>query len=77
MWKLGVHAIAIHSSFIMLFRTVAAIFATFVLGVHSQTFPNPEAVSGNTAIHDPTMCKDASGKYWLFGRCRNSGDCTT
>ncbi|EIM88636.1 glycoside hydrolase family 43 protein [Stereum hirsutum FP-91666 SS1] len=51
----------------MLFRTVATVLAAFVVGVRSQTFPNPEAVSGNTAIHDPTMCKDASGTYWLFG----------
>ncbi|KAK7439022.1 hypothetical protein VKT23_017728 [Stygiomarasmius scandens] len=26
----------------------------------------PGVVTGNTAVHDPTMCKDASGKYFVF-----------
>jgi len=29
-------------------------------------YPNPGLVTGNTAVHDPTMCKDSSGKYWVF-----------
>lgn len=26
----------------------------------------PGIVTGNTAVHDPTMCKDSSGKYFVF-----------
>ncbi|KAI0784576.1 glycoside hydrolase family 43 protein [Abortiporus biennis] len=26
----------------------------------------PGTVTGDTAVHDPTMCKDNSGKYWVF-----------
>ncbi|PBK74664.1 glycoside hydrolase family 43 protein [Armillaria solidipes] len=26
----------------------------------------PGVVTGNTAVHDPTMCKDSSGKYFVF-----------
>jgi arabinan endo-1,5-alpha-L-arabinosidase len=26
----------------------------------------PGVVTGNTAVHDPTMCKDNSGKYFVF-----------
>ncbi|PFH53887.1 glycoside hydrolase family 43 protein [Amanita thiersii Skay4041] len=26
----------------------------------------PGVVTGNTAVHDPTMCKDNSGKWWIF-----------
>ncbi|THH16702.1 hypothetical protein EW146_g3976 [Bondarzewia mesenterica] len=40
--------------------------ASLALGVLAQ-YPNPQAVTGDTAIHDPSMCKDSSGKYWLFG----------
>ncbi|KAI3621305.1 arabinan endo--alpha-l-arabinosidase [Moniliophthora roreri] len=28
--------------------------------------PGPGPVTGNIAVHDPTMCKDKNGKYWLF-----------
>ncbi|KAG8930717.1 hypothetical protein FRC01_002367 [Tulasnella sp. 417] len=28
--------------------------------------PSPATVSGDTFSHDPTICKDGSGKYWLF-----------
>ncbi|PPQ79651.1 hypothetical protein CVT24_010247 [Panaeolus cyanescens] len=28
--------------------------------------PAPEKVTGNTTLHDPTMCKDDSGTYFLF-----------
>lgn len=26
----------------------------------------PGVVTGNTAVHDPTMCKDSAGKYFVF-----------
>jgi len=28
--------------------------------------PNPGKVTGSTNVHDPSICKDNSGKYWLF-----------
>ncbi|KAK7468408.1 hypothetical protein VKT23_002923 [Stygiomarasmius scandens] len=28
--------------------------------------PGPGAVTGNTMVHDPTMCKDEAGTYFLF-----------
>jgi len=28
--------------------------------------PNPGKVTGNVNVHDPSICKDNSGKYWLF-----------
>jgi arabinan endo-1,5-alpha-L-arabinosidase len=28
--------------------------------------PGPEALTGNTTLHDATMCKDESGKYFVF-----------
>lgn len=36
-------------------------FATFGYAV-----VGPGVVTGNTAVHDPTMCKDNSGKYFVF-----------
>ncbi|KAF9265181.1 glycoside hydrolase family 43 protein [Marasmius fiardii PR-910] len=26
----------------------------------------PGTVTGDTAVHDPTMCKDSNGKYWVY-----------
>src|ERR1700753_1928078 len=37
-----------------------------LLGLQAFAYPNPGTVTGNTAVHDPTLCKDNSGKYWLF-----------
>ncbi|KIO19814.1 glycoside hydrolase family 43 protein [Tulasnella calospora MUT 4182] len=28
--------------------------------------PSPATVAGDTFTHDPTICKDNAGKYWLF-----------
>lgn len=39
------------------------VFATTCLA-----YPNPGTVSGDTAIHDPTLTRDSAGKYWLFGK---------
>lgn len=36
-------------------------FATF-----GHAVVGPGVVTGNTAVHDPTMCKDSSGKYFVF-----------
>ena len=33
--------------------------------------PNEREVTGNTAVHDPTMCKDDSGTYYVF--CKSFG----
>ncbi|KAH8115650.1 glycoside hydrolase family 43 protein [Phellopilus nigrolimitatus] len=29
-------------------------------------YPNPDTVTGNTTLHDPSVCKDNSGTYFLF-----------
>ena len=50
----------------MFLRSLLYVLSAFALSVVAD-YPNPQAVSGNTAIHDPSLCKDSSGKYWLFG----------
>lgn len=50
----------------MFLRSLLCILSAFALGVVAD-YPNPQTVSGNTAIHDPSLCKDSGGKYWLFG----------
>ncbi|KAI5117913.1 hypothetical protein M0805_003605 [Coniferiporia weirii] len=29
-------------------------------------YPNPGVVTGDTEVHDPTLCKDSSGTYFLY-----------
>ncbi|KZV75708.1 glycoside hydrolase family 43 protein [Peniophora sp. CONT] len=29
-------------------------------------YPNPGKVTGDVNVHDPSLCKDSAGKYWLF-----------
>lgn len=31
--------------------------------------PNPGKVTGDISVHDPTMCRDSSGTYFIFGAC--------
>ncbi|KAF8887172.1 glycoside hydrolase family 43 protein [Infundibulicybe gibba] len=38
----------------------------FALVNVSHAVVGPGTVTGNTAVHDPTMCKDNSGKYFIF-----------
>ncbi|KAF8149535.1 secreted arabinase [Crassisporium funariophilum] len=46
----------------MLFSSVSLVlaFASLCNAV------GPGVVTGNTAVHDPTMCKDKNGKYFIF-----------
>lgn len=37
----------------------------WLLGI-TRAQVGPGVVTGNTAVHDPTMCKDSSGKYFVF-----------
>lgn len=37
-----------------------------VLVCGAYAYPNPGTVTGDTAVHDPTMCKDDNGKYFVF-----------
>ncbi|KAI0785418.1 arabinanase [Irpex lacteus] len=30
------------------------------------SFPEPDPVTGDTRVHDPSMCKDSSGTYFVF-----------
>ena len=34
--------------------------------------PNPGRVTGDISVHDPTMCRDAAGTYFIFGACVDS-----
>ncbi|KAF6761522.1 secreted arabinase [Ephemerocybe angulata] len=42
------------------------LFVASALGALVSAVPNPGTVTGNIAVHDPTLCRDGSGKYWLF-----------
>lgn len=44
-----------------------ALFATFLVSP-VFAYPNPGLVTGDySGVHDPSkLCKDSSGKYWLF-----------
>ena len=36
------------------------------LAASAAAYPNPGKVAGSTQVHDPTMCKDAAGTYFVF-----------
>ncbi|KAF9444396.1 glycoside hydrolase family 43 protein [Macrolepiota fuliginosa MF-IS2] len=42
--------------------------ALFLFATLGHAVPGPDPITGdlNTTIHDPTICKDNSGKYFLF-----------
>ncbi|KAF8887174.1 arabinanase [Infundibulicybe gibba] len=42
------------------------IFALSSFAVGALAVVGPGTVTGNTAVHDPTMCKDSTGKYFVF-----------
>lgn len=44
----------------------ASIFGSLVLATLAQAVVGPARVTGNTAVHDPTICKDKNGKYFVF-----------
>ncbi len=33
-----------------------------------RAYVGPGTVTGDTETHDPTICKDSNGKYFLFGK---------
>ncbi|VDB96680.1 unnamed protein product [Peniophora sp. CBMAI 1063] len=39
---------------------------SLALAAVATAYPNPGKVTGNVNVHDPTMCRDSAGKYWLF-----------
>ncbi|KAF9485856.1 glycoside hydrolase family 43 protein [Pholiota conissans] len=43
----------------------SSLFSLALAGL-SQAVVGPGTVTGNTAVHDPTMCKDSSGTYFVF-----------
>lgn len=47
-------------------RLLSSILSVLALGLLARAYPNPGTVTGNTASHDPSMCKDSSGKYFVF-----------
>ncbi|KAG7088888.1 hypothetical protein E1B28_012835 [Marasmius oreades] len=46
-------------------RFLSVALALIIAAVVSAV-PGPGVVTGDTAVHDPTMCKDKNGKYWVF-----------
>ncbi|KAF9463022.1 glycoside hydrolase family 43 protein [Collybia nuda] len=47
----------------MYFKTALSILASATI---AYAVVGPGRVTGNTAVHDPTMCKDNTGKYFVF-----------
>ncbi len=50
-------------------RALLALPAAALLALIPTTataYPNPGTVSGSTVVHDPTMIRDASGRYLLY-----------
>ncbi|KAG5721688.1 Arabinan endo-1,5-alpha-L-arabinosidase [Termitomyces sp. T112] len=41
-------------------------FTPFLLATLSRAVVGPGVVTGDTAVHDPTMCKDDTGMYFVF-----------
>ena len=48
----------------MLLTTSLAILSALATVAQAQV--DPGNVSGDVAVHDPTLCKDKNGKYFLF-----------
>ncbi|KAI0785423.1 glycoside hydrolase family 43 protein [Irpex lacteus] len=47
-------------------RVLTAAFALLTVASSVLAVVGPGTVTGNTAVHDPTMCKDSSGTYFVF-----------
>ncbi|KAJ8081160.1 hypothetical protein AAF712_008726 [Marasmius tenuissimus] len=47
-------------------RFLTALVALAITATTVSAVPGPGIVTGDTAVHDPTMCKDKNGKYWVF-----------
>jgi len=45
----------------------SALFAVLALAASVLAQVYPGTVKGDTGTHDPSMCKDPSGTYFLFG----------
>ncbi|PPR07108.1 hypothetical protein CVT24_010944 [Panaeolus cyanescens] len=45
---------------------LTGVFTLFPALLAVQAQVGPGYVTGNTAVHDPTMCKDNSGTYYIF-----------
>jgi hypothetical protein len=50
----------------MLLFSIAPVLALATL---ARAVVGPGKVTGNTAVHDPSMCKSASGQYFVFCQC--------
>ncbi|GJJ15459.1 hypothetical protein Clacol_009737 [Clathrus columnatus] len=46
-------------------KSLFYLLATPLLAL-AQNWPPPANVTGDTAVHDPSICLDKDGKYWLF-----------
>jgi hypothetical protein len=43
-----------------------SLLSALVFSGVARAVVGPGTVTGNTAVHDPTMCKDSSGTYFVF-----------
>ncbi|KAG8700136.1 hypothetical protein FRC11_013176, partial [Ceratobasidium sp. 423] len=43
-----------------------AVSAVSFMGGVLAAYPNPGKVAGSVDVHDPAICRDSSGKYFLF-----------
>ncbi|KDR82661.1 hypothetical protein GALMADRAFT_238117, partial [Galerina marginata CBS 339.88] len=47
-------------------RLLFALISALAFATLGHAVVGPGTVTGNTAVHDPTMCKDNSGTYFVF-----------
>jgi len=52
-------------------RWLSLLLPSVALATLGHAVVGPGTVTGNTAVHDPTMCKDNSGTYYVF--CKLAG----
>lgn len=47
-------------------RFISGLLSLLATAGLARAVVGPGKVTGSTNVHDPTMCKDGNGKYWLF-----------
>ncbi|KAJ3523196.1 hypothetical protein NM688_g8766 [Phlebia brevispora] len=49
-----------------LYAMMLSLLLLLVQCAFACAFPEPLPVTGNVTVHDPTICKDYNGTYWVF-----------
>jgi arabinan endo-1,5-alpha-L-arabinosidase len=47
-------------------RLIISVLSILMASI-ARAVVEPYVVIGNTGVHDPTMCKDNNGTYFVFG----------